>query len=70
MLAPVLAFSISPRRCPPEPVPWDAKLKPPGFDLASATSSSTVFAGLSEATASNCGKLHSKVIGRKSLIGS
>ena len=70
MFAPVLSLNISPSRCPPEPVPWEAKLKPPGLDLASATRSETDFAGLSRGTASNWGKLHISVIGRKSLIGS
>src|SRR5262249_1225859 len=70
MFAPVLALSISPSRCPPEPLPFEAKLRPPGFDLASATSSETERAGRSGGTASSCGKPHISVIGRKSLIGS
>ena len=70
MLAPVLTLSISPRRWPLAPLPCDAKLRPPGFDLASATKSVTDFAGLSSGTASSCGKLHIRVIGLKSLIGS
>ena len=59
MLAPVLTFNISPSRCPPEPLPCDAKLKPEGFDLASATSSATDRAGLSSGTASSWGSLTS-----------
>ena len=70
MFAPVRTFNISPSRCPPEPLPCEAKLKPPGFDLASATSSETDLAGLSRGTVSNWGKVHISVIGRKSLIGS
>ena len=70
MFAPVRIFIISPSRWPPEPLPCDAKLKPPGFDLAYATSSATDFAGLSIGTASSWGNLHISVIGRKSLIGS
>src|SRR6516164_3500654 len=56
MFAPVLNLNISPSRCPPEPVPWEAKLKPPGFALASATRSAADFTGLSDGTASNWGK--------------
>jgi hypothetical protein len=70
MLAPLLALSISPRRWPPEPLPCDAKLKPAGFALASAMRSLTDCAGLSSGTASSWGKLHIRVIGLKSLIGS
>jgi len=53
-----------------EPVPCEAKLNPPGFDLARATSSATDLAGLSRGSVSNWGKLHINVMGRKSLIGS
>ena len=45
MLTPVIILNISPATCPALPIPGDAILSLPGWALAKAISSGTVFTG-------------------------
>ena len=67
---PAMSLNSSPPRCMKLPTPAEAYGTPPGFSLASATSSLTDLAGSSGLTTSTFGAEARNAIGAKHLIGS
>src|SRR5688572_25156090 len=67
---PVSTLNSSPDRWIEVPLPLEAKLMVPGLDLATATSSGTVFAGTDGCATSTFGTPATSTIGAKSFAAS
>lgn len=70
MLKPAIELNISIARCAPPPLPDVPELSCPGFALASAMNSLSVFAGSAACTVTRYGVTAASVIGAKSRTGS
>ena len=70
MLRPAICFSHSPQMCGLVPEPPEAKVYLPGLAFTSATSSGTVFAGMSGLMTKMFGTCHSMLTGVKSFSAS